>query len=268
VHIPLAVHPDPSLSQSSFDLRLNELMERKRGLTRDLFLPSEANDADLSGLFEDVSLARPSEPTGNGSQASEFSSGALPAIPVEAASVLTPPSIPAARRVLTLPAFVERSGARVWVRGPNEPRPIDEILAIFKGKLITRATISDPYALASSSARLAQIKFASDLAEVSNLKSIVVEYAPEAGDAPDDSHARRDIGALFATSQAARKGATFSVMRRPRRYGADDFHDRQVTLEIVHAGGALRSHTLLIGRGLSALYEDRWQCSVSYAPPS
>lgn len=268
VHIPLAVHPDPSLSQSSFDLRLNELMERKRALTRDLFLPSEANDADLTGLFEDVSLARPVETTVDISQTTESTSGERADKPAEATPTPTVQSIPSTRRVLTLPAFAERTGARVWIRGPHEPRPIDEILTIFKGKLIKRATISDPYALASMSARLAQIKFASDLAEVSNLKSIVVEYAPEAGDDPDDSKSRRDIGALFATSQAARNGATFSLVRRPRRYGADDFHDRQVTLEIVHAGGAARSHTLLIGRGLSALYEDRWQCSVSYAPPS
>ena len=240
----------------------------QRALTRDLFLPSEANEADLTGLFEDVSLARPIVPADDMSDASELSSRERAEGPVEATPATTTPSGPQPRRLLTLPAFVERTGARVWVRGPGEPRPTDEILAIFSNKVINRATISDPYALASSSARLAQIKFASDLAGVSNLKSIVVEYAPEAGDDLDDSHARRDIGALFATSAAARKGATFSVVRRPRRHGTDDFHDRQVTLEIVHAGGATRSHTLLIGRGLSALYEVRWQCSVSYAPPS
>jgi len=70
---------------------------------------------------------------------------------------------------------------------------------------------------------------------------------------------------MFASCVAAKKGATFSAVRRSKRGGDDDFHDRQVALEIVHAGGAARMHTLLIGRGLTALYEDRWQCSVSYA---
>lgn len=60
VHIPLAVHPDPALRESSFDLRLNELIERKRQLTRDLFLPPDASDADLANLFEDVSRGRAS----------------------------------------------------------------------------------------------------------------------------------------------------------------------------------------------------------------
>lgn len=268
VHIPLAVHPDPALSQSSFDLRLDNLMERKRALTRDLFLPPEANDADLVGLFDDVSLSRPIAASDTLVDASPASAGISEPAPTEAATPSAEPPGPEPRRVLSLPAIAERSGARVWVRGPREPRPTDEILALFRGKVIHRATISDPYALVSPSARAAQIKFASDLAEVATLKSIVVEYAPEAGDDPDDSRARRDIGAMFATCAAAKKGATFAALRRPRRGGADDFHDRQVALEIVHAGGAVRLHTLLIGRGLTALYEDRWQCSVSYAPPT
>lgn len=269
VHIPLAVHPDPALSQSSFDLRLDKLMERKRALTRDLFLPPEATDADLVGLFDDVSLSRPIEPSDADVEAAPVSTDEPEVARAETeATLASSPQDPEPRRVLSLPSIVERAGARVWVRGPHEPRPTDEILELFRGRLINRATISDPYALVTPSTRSAQIKFASDLAEVATLKSIVVEYAPEAGDDPDDSRARRDIGAMFATCSAAKKGATFSALRRPRRGGADDFHDRQVTLEIVHAGGAVRLHTLLLGRGLTALYEDRWQCSVSYAPPT
>lgn len=268
IHIPLAVHPDPALSESSFDLRLDALMERKRALTRDLFLPPEANDADLTRLFDDVSLS--SEP--DAPERLEGNKTATPSLKDELQATVRPgvePSAAAAPRPpLRLPKAVERTGARVWLRAPNEPRPTSEILSLFKDKLIRRATISDPYALVNSSAREAQIRFVSDLAEVATVRSIVVEYAPEAGDDPDDSAARRDIGARFAASAAARKGATFSPVRRPRRNRADDFHDRQVTLEIEHAGGVVRSHTLLIGRGLTALYEDRWQCSVSYAPPS
>ncbi|MCV0416205.1 MAG: hypothetical protein K5831_15155 [Brevundimonas sp.] len=129
-------------------------------------------------------------------------------------------------------------------------------------------TISDPYALATPSARDAQIRFVSDISEVATLKSVVVEYAPDARDEGEEPLARRDIGARFAVSSAARKGATFTPIRRPQRNRADDFHDRQITLEVESAGGAVRSHKIVIGRGLTALYEDRWQCSVSYAPPS
>lgn len=266
VHIPMAVHPEPAIRESSFDLRLEALMQRKRALTRDLFLPPEANEGDLAGLFDDVSLLRPLEAT------AEPSSVPVSATPAAAAGRNHPKpqdlGEAVTRPILTLPKTIEKTGARVWLSGPREPRPTGEILALFEGKIIRRVTISDPYALATASARDAQIRFVSDLAELSTLKSVVVEYAPDATDEQEESVARRDIGTRFSASRAAQKGATFSPVRREKRNRADDFHDRQVSFEIEQASGAVRTHTLLIGRGLTALYEDRWQCSVSYAPPS
>jgi hypothetical protein len=269
VHIPLAVHPDPALRQSSFDLRLDQLMQRKRTLTKELFLPPEASDADLEALFSDVSLSASSAaPDDAVAEAAELlsSPGVVQSEPPLAAEIER--EEPAPRPTLSLPEFATRSGARVWVRAPREPRPTEEILEMFRGKVINRATISDPYALASPWAREAQVRFASDLSEVATLKSLVVEYAPDACDNPDEFAARRDIGARFSISKAANHGATFTPVRRYRKGVEDDFHDRQIALAIVHAGGAVRLHTLLIGRGLTALYEDRWQCSVSYAPPT
>lgn len=267
VHIPLAVHPEPALSQSSFDLRLDALMERKRALTRDLFLPPEADDNDLATLFSDVSLSPQAEAFEPALDASEPSTTAQVDLVSETPETESGP-VQAPRPILSLPKTIERTGARVWVRGPLEPRPTEEILELFRGRVIRRVTISDPYALSTHSYRSAQISFASDLAEISTLKSIVIEYLPEACDDGEDAAARREIGALFSSSSASSKGALFSPARRPRRGPAGDFHDRQVTLEIEHAGGAVRQHSLLIGRGLIALYEDRWQCTVSYAPPS
>src|SRR5690606_34993763 len=56
VHLPMAVHPDPAIREASFDLRLNALIERKRKLTRDLFLPPDASEGELSDLYREVSL--------------------------------------------------------------------------------------------------------------------------------------------------------------------------------------------------------------------
>jgi hypothetical protein len=216
-------------------------------------------EGDLAGLFEDVSLGGSADP---GSQTEQGADKSQPGVDVARAEERTP------RPVLSLPKAIERTGARVWVRKPREPRPINEILDLFRDKTIRRATISDPYALASIGAREAQVQFASDLANVATLRSVIVEYAPDVGDEPDDSSARRAIGALFGASEAARKGATLMPVRRLKRTRDDDFHDRQVMLEVEHAGGAVRPHTLLIGRGLQALYDERWHCSVSYAPPT
>jgi hypothetical protein len=289
VHVPMAVHPEGALRDSSFDLRLNALIERKRTLTRDLFLPPDASDADLANLFEDVSLSRsegPDERTGAegdlippSSAATDTDAGPpspiaveLPAQPPELAA--TPPAeasaekAVASRPILGLPKELQKTGAQVWIRGAGDSRPTAEILDVFKGRRINRATISDPYAIASATARQAQIRFISDLAEVARLQSVVIEYAPDIDYDFDDARARSDIGTLFGQSSAAGKGVTLLPKRRNKRGRHDDFHDRQVTFEIEHAGGAVKVHTLVIGRGLEALYDDRWQCSVSYAPPS
>ena len=38
-------------------------------------------------------------------------------------------------------------------------------------------------------------------------------------------------------------------------------------VDVRHAGGAVKRHELTIGRGIEALYNDRRQCTVTYAPP-
>nr|WP_240902928.1 DEAD/DEAH box helicase [Caulobacter sp. SLTY] len=289
VHVPMAVHPEGALRESSFDLRLNALIERKRTLTRDLFLPPDANDADLADLFDDVSLSRtvsaeaePSigarsddvaaAPEATHPQRQEFQPAAPvpPTMDASAHELQTGPveEAVARRPVLRLPKELQTTGARVWICGANEPRPTSEILALFHGRRITRATISDPYAIATPNARRAQIQFISDLAEVAKLGSAVIEYAPDIDLDFDDARARSDIGALFGQSPAASRGVTLTPKRRNKRGRHDDFHDRQVMLEIEHAGGAVKVHTLVIGRGVEALYDERWQCSASYAPPS
>jgi SNF2 family DNA or RNA helicase len=55
VYVPIAVHPD--FGESSFDVRLDALLERKRRLSRDMFLPP-VEDGDVESLFGQ-SIARP-----------------------------------------------------------------------------------------------------------------------------------------------------------------------------------------------------------------
>ena len=61
IHIPMAVHPDDAIGPSSFDERLDELMERKRSLSRGLLLPPES-ERDVEDLLSDVLDGRPSRP--------------------------------------------------------------------------------------------------------------------------------------------------------------------------------------------------------------
>lgn len=53
VHIPMAVHPDDAIGPSSFDVRLNNLMENKRELSRGLLVPPES-EADIGVMLSAV----------------------------------------------------------------------------------------------------------------------------------------------------------------------------------------------------------------------
>jgi hypothetical protein len=53
VYYPMAVHPDMHVRESSFDLKLNALLERKRKLSRDMLIPVE-DPADTENLFKEV----------------------------------------------------------------------------------------------------------------------------------------------------------------------------------------------------------------------
>lgn len=53
IHIPMAVHPDEEIGPSSFDQRLDALMERKRSLSRGLLMPPDS-EQDVGDLLADV----------------------------------------------------------------------------------------------------------------------------------------------------------------------------------------------------------------------
>jgi SNF2 family DNA or RNA helicase len=51
VYYPLAVHPSTELADFSFDLKLNELLDRKRALSRDMLMPPVMPMADEGELY-------------------------------------------------------------------------------------------------------------------------------------------------------------------------------------------------------------------------
>lgn len=285
VYLPMAVHPDPDLAASSFDLRLNALIERKRKLTRDLFFPPDASDGELSDLFREVSLERTVE-LGDGGvgkpAADDLSQAAFdsPSEPEDAEEELSTveahnddPSLSAMageaapRATLILPKGVSEANIRLWVRKPGQDRPTEEILELFAGRNLVQVTIRDPYALATQDARQAQIMFIRDLHMVAaSLEGALVEYAPEVDGDLDEPICRREFGSAYATTFAGSPPKLVLARRRKRSFD-DDFHDRFIEIDVRHAGGAIKRHELTIGRGAEALYNPRRQCTVTYAPP-
>ncbi len=300
VYLPMAVHPDPDLAASSFDLRLNALMERKRKLTRDLFFPPDASDGELGELFREVSLERQIEPASpdidiepnqdvdhpldDEPETVASPSDPAPQDKIEAVAESSKANEEAAepaenvhseetvheatgRPVLSLSRVLADAQIKLWRRAPGEPRPTDEILALFSGLHITKVTIRDPYALASYSGRNSQIEFLQALQDAASaLESVLIEYAPEAEGDVDELTSRREFGSGYATSFGS-SAPRLALIRRSKRSRDDDFHDRFIEVDIRHAGGAVKTHQLTIGRGVEALYNDRRQCTVTYAPP-
>ena len=286
VYLPMAVHPDPDLGPSSFDLRLNALIERKRKLTRDLFFPPEANDGEISDLFREVSLESAVEPELEA--APDLSSEerlvaqaeALPIMPKHDAQLTTsadePPSIgeaaeppepDPARPILSLPKAVAGAQVKMWRRSAGEERPTQEILDLFERRHITQISIRDPYAIGSYEARKSQLQFICDLKKrASALETVLIEYAPEFEGDADEFTCRREFGSNFATEFAG-SGPKLVLSRRSKKTRDDDFHDRFVEIDVRHAGGSIKRHELTIGRGLEALYNHRRQCTVTYVPP-
>lgn len=283
VYLPMAVHPDPDLRASSFDLRLNALIERKRKLTRDLFFPPDASDAELGELFREVSLESElnSEAPAAESRTVEPSSQPSAEEPVRRESTTHPeyggePANAAAtsgavgeehRLKLSLPRVAAEAQVRIWRLPPGQARPTNEILALFDRRHITQVTIRDPYALASHAARRAHIQFLSELKDSArSLEGVLIEYAPEAEGDRDELACRREFGSSFATTFAG-AAPKLILSRRSKRSRDDDFHDRFVEIDVRHTGGAIKRHELTIGRGIEALYNDRRQCTVTYVPP-
>lgn len=268
VHLPMAVHPDPAIRESSFDLRLNALIDRKRKLTRDLFLPPDASDGELANLFREVSFGEPAadQVLDQPDEPESTAETRMPAISVAMEPEAPAEPEPVLRPTLTLPKALSNTGIRQWRVSAGGARPTNEILALFAGRDLVEVSIRDPYALARRSNREAQVRFIEDLKAVARtLESVTIEYAEEVeGDASDPQN-RREIGDLL--SRRLSPMPRLSLARRRKRSRDDDFHDRFVDIAVRHAGGAVRIHELALGRGVEALYDDRKQCTVTYAPP-
>ena len=284
VYLPMAAHPDPDIRPSSFDLRLDALIDRKRSLTRDLFLPPEPNDKELGDFFREVSLGSETE------AAQQVDAGSLvppiTSVPEMPELGEKPTSVSQAqecfqreasndqvsteqdqRPILSLPKGEVFSGIRHWRRSPGQPRPTPDIVRLFEGKKIVLVAIRDPYALAHNRSREAQVQFLKNLSSAcQSLDAVTIEYAPDIDGDLEDGALRRSFTTEFLGA-FQKNTPRLALNRRPRRVRGDDFHDRFVELDVRSGNGTIQRHEITIGRGVEALYNSRLQCTVTYAPP-
>jgi hypothetical protein len=175
VHIPLAVHPDPALREGSFDFKLDQLMERKRGLSSQLLMPGET-DGDLDSLFD--SLFEPAGAKVSKAEASDDVQAEEPGQQSErpTLSLRNPPIRPTTQA----PRMVRFSN--------GDDRAWDIFSANLAGRTVEHLVIRDPYALAGRRNRLMMTDFAVQLARKVPGISRVTVIAWDAESARSDNH--------------------------------------------------------------------------------
>ena len=295
VHIPMAVHPDATIGPSSFDVRLNRLMERKRELSRGLLIPPES-DSDIDEMLSAVLDGEKATPT------ADEPAGSLNDVAVESGQDLgTANSSTAADGELLSPsadpddgpvsATATASGSKsvlrpllsIGNRGGGKPlspveaaearvpeirRVVFEVgglrdWAIFT-QHIERATIQslriiDPYCCANDVARRRLVDFVGRFANVSaGISSVqIVSFDADAlqDNWESDDDQRRDLSTRIASKLP---NAEFRHIQKSRR-SSDDLHDRSVTAVLDGGDRVIWD----LGRGIDGVMTAKYACTVN-----
>ena len=241
VYLPQAVHPDPALAGTSFDLKLDQLMSRKRALAQGLLIVPESPD-DASALFESVTrpVAEQAEPP-------------PPADNRVHRSLSTPPP-PAPD---TGPLVVLASARRRFASGERRDFTIFE--QRIGGAEIEQLDVQDPWICASPRQRGQVIDFVAAILGVSRgiARVQLVGYDAESLDGRESAQAQRDDMVRrwrqrFGTAPEL-KLTLVSIRAVP------GLHDRSVTARL-RTGKQLGWD---LGSGVSGLMATERECTVS-----
>ncbi len=252
VHIPLAVHPDPAIRESSFDMRLDALMKRKRTLSQTLLVPPE-NAGDVDYLIADVLDGEQRDRT-----------MATPGIPPATAE--DPATAPAVREILTIKP-VEAPTARLSQnfigRVVFEQGGIRDF-AIFSQYLDDAAladlTIVDPYMLARDDSCRRVIALATRLNRMASSIGRVrlIGYDAESTGSVHFESAALQEADIRQRWRKALAELPLTVSIKSKRRG-DDLHDRSIEAKFANGDRAIWD----IGRGIDGIMTARKNCVVS-----
>ena len=250
VYLPQSVHPDPGLGPTSFDLKLDALMTRKRELSRGLLIPGE-DESDTSSLFDDV-LGGDTAPATPDTGADAPSAADLPAHseapagapgPEETRTEAPPRPAPAPdtvapkRPILVAPAsapsVLKPPAPERYVFEPNQPRDFAIFLTPIAGDIVVDLLIKDPYACARHFNRQHLIDFMKRLAGAARRIDSVTCHTFDAdsvdnrteSDADQRSDLERRWKASFGSGPSLRH---IQISKRSNR----SFHAREITARL------------------------------------
>ncbi|WP_323982190.1 DEAD/DEAH box helicase [Novosphingobium aureum] len=280
VHIPMAVHPDETIGPSSFDVRLNSLMQSKRELSRGLLVPPEAdNDLDtmLSGVLDgDRETSPQSNETASPPSKQTIETGDAPSGSAsdtassaeqgdDAEGRRGKPVEEPRRPILSVrPTPVDIAQTRT----PDIGRVEFEVGGLRDWTIFTQhiedmaiqvLQIIDPYCCAQEDARrrLADFIARFDTAAASIGKVHVVSFD---ADSLRDSYESNEEQCGDIVRKVASKLPNINFHHAPRsRRATGDLHDRRVTATFADGSRVIWD----LGRGIDGIMSPRFGCVVN-----
>jgi hypothetical protein len=236
VYVPQSVHPDPHLAPTSFDLKLDELMARKRELSRGLLIPGE-DDADTATLFDGVLGGAGQEEPRGGSEASDP--------PNEAATNDAAQGVPQAEPTVpefpkplasAKPTHVHRpigETATRYVFEPDKLRSFSIFTSPVAAAQIESLVIKDPYASSRSLNRQLLIDFMKQLVASARRIEVVTLHTFDAESVDsideDDAIQRNDLERRWRSAFPA--GPSLRHVQISKRVNRT-FHAREITARL------------------------------------
>lgn len=247
VYLPQSVHPDPHIGPTSFDLKLDALMTRKRGLSYGLLCPGESEN-DVASLFDDiVGTAEPD------TELNDWKNN------VDEASH---------RPILTIapnqtPDLHEHAE---WPRRVSFSDGGQRDFTIFRrpvaGKDIKTLVIKDPYGCADEAKRRCMVTLVQQFLGTARSIELVKIYSydaesvnrnnPERSDVP-----RRDLALKWAAAFGGRcELQHVEVSRRENR----KFHDREIVADLSNGDRMIWDPK----NSVDAIIGPRGECTVTF----
>ena len=251
--------PIRCLRPSSFDLKLHDLMERKRRLSRGLLAPAE-DDGDADALFDSVVV----DPTAN----EELATAQEPAPQFIAPESLELPAHQQRRGTLRLrPASLRSVPPTTPERAPFPSRVVYEEgglrdYAIFTapvdGEPIETLEIVDPYAAADGEARRKTVRFAKMLIGESRPDARLVTFDAESVSSRTIEDSNTQYDDMISRWQRELPQVPLRFDQHSRQ-GNRQLHDREVRA-LLRDG---RTIVWDLGRGIDGVMSARYRCVVN-----
>lgn len=265
VHIPQSIHPDIVIRNTSFDLRLDALLSRKRRLSETLLIPMD-DSALATELYEGIFT-----PATEDQDQADHSAGELKdTIEPERAAVADLPELQKRPKLSLKDLVRERPKRDVshWSYGPNEARKFGDVFGFLKGQTISFAEIRDPYALTPVSRRqldqlLVQLAQSAKLIQSIDVRAFSANHHKVREQMGSDNNA--ELIRAWRDMVRSRLGSGCAPGHQLVEQGGPGFHDRWIDFNLRQDGGDLK-YRLHLSSGVIGLMSSRGECQVFLSP--